>query len=821
MSTEIKKEQYELESNNNSEDEGGDSPGYIKRRKEQQQSEYSADENNENNQIENENESESNIENKYTPQKEEEYNSEEDGNYELSEESYHNKKKKKNKKQKLLNSKRERTKNKKKKKKKPDGKGLIDFEAEEDENETDSNNEDAEITEKQAKQLKEQYEFKSNLNFHKINDENQDEFIKRFNQTEYLDNYENVPDDEIGHKKYEPDNSGPKLWLIKVKIGKERECVENLYHKYFVRNQGKEPKLIKILSAASFDSLKGYIYVEAFKESNVREAILGMSMFKENSLRIVPINEMTQVFEYDKIQKVELKNNQWVRIKGGLYQNDLAQVIYIEDQISKIYIKLIPRIIEQNQNVDKNINIGEYNKKIKKNIRPKQKLFNPKNFDGVQTRELIPIGKIFIWNKQYFQDGFLIKIVKLSSLLIDNIEPKYEEINIFNMGKSIRDDNENSNEDEGFLDALNNISKRRRFNKGDRVKIIQGDLNGITGKVISHIDKTVSIYPNVVELANEVLEFPEEYLVKVFMPGELVSVISGSNIGKSGFIVKIEDDNDTAVIYSESTQNHYKVSCRDLILSNQLNLERETNSAFKIGDLVQINNTHTICYILDASKYFLKVIDTSNEIKNISIRDVFQIHVNKKNTGIDSRRNPITKDNIVKIINGPYKGAKATIKCLYKKFVFLHNNDYIQSNGIFVDICDNIEILGSELLMENGENGRVNQRKVPEEIQNLIGKVVHIIKGVWKGYNGILKDANDKFINVELMAKQKTIRLNFNDISRGDVNDSEGGKNDSMMTPNMAYKTPAYYPQTPTAHSPGWNSMTTPNNYKSPNPFGS
>ena len=71
------------------------------------------------------------------------------------------------------------------------------------------------------------------------------------------------------------------------------------------------------------------------------------------------------------------------------------------------------------------------------------------------------------------------------------------------------------------------------------------------------------------------------------------------------------------------------------------------------------------------------------------------------------------------------------------------------------------------------------------------------------------------------MAKQKTIRLNFNDISRGDVNDSEGGKNDSMMTPNMAYKTPAYYPQTPTAHSPGWNSMTTPNNYKSPNPFGS
>ena len=123
--------------------------------------------------------------------------------------------------------------------------------------------------------------------------------------------------------------------------------------------------------------------------------------------------------------------------------------------------------------------------------------------------------------------------------------------------------------------------------------------------------------------------------------------------------------------------------------------------------------------------------------------------------------------------------------------------------------------------MENGENGRLNQRKIPEETQKLIGKEIHIIRGEWKGYNGILKEANDKFIYVELTAKQKTIRLSFQDISKGDVNDSEVSKNDSMMTSNMASKTPAYYPQTPTAHSPGWNMMTTPNNYKSPNPWGS
>jgi hypothetical protein len=82
----------------------------------------------------------------------------------------------------------------------------------------------------------------------------------------------------------------------------------------------------------------------------------------------------------------------------------------------------------------------------------------------------------------------------------------------------------NRNDDEEFLNFLKTeISKKL---------IIQVYLNDIIGKVIYHIDKTVSIYPNDDKLINEVFKFPEEYLVKVFMPGELISVISGSIIVK-------------------------------------------------------------------------------------------------------------------------------------------------------------------------------------------------------------------------------------------------------------------------------------------------
>ena len=63
----------------------------------------------------------------------------------------------------------------------------------------------------------------------------------------------------------------------------------------------------------------------------------------------------------------------------------------------------------------------------------------------------------------------------------------------------------NRNDDEEFLNFLKTeISKKL---------IIQVYLNDIIGKVIYHIDKTVSIYPSYVKLINEVLKFPEEYLL--------------------------------------------------------------------------------------------------------------------------------------------------------------------------------------------------------------------------------------------------------------------------------------------------------------------
>jgi hypothetical protein len=48
------------------------------------------------------------------------------------------------------------------------------------------------------------------------------------------------PGDEIGQQGRQPSISDPKLWLVKCRPGKEKECVESLYHKYFLSKNDEE-----------------------------------------------------------------------------------------------------------------------------------------------------------------------------------------------------------------------------------------------------------------------------------------------------------------------------------------------------------------------------------------------------------------------------------------------------------------------------------------------------------------------------------------------------------------------------------------------------
>ena len=58
---------------------------------------------------------------------------------------------------------------------------------------------------------------------------------------------------------------------------------------------------------------------------------------------MVPIKEMTDVMRVVK-EKVKLKEGTWVRMKRGVFKDDLAQIDFVEPSEHKIRLKLIPRI---------------------------------------------------------------------------------------------------------------------------------------------------------------------------------------------------------------------------------------------------------------------------------------------------------------------------------------------------------------------------------------------------------------------------------------------------------------------------------------------
>ena len=124
-----------------------------------------------------------------------------------------------------------------------------------------------------------------------------------------------------------PNISDPALWIVKCRPTKEKWWATCLMNKFMDLRWRGEP--IQILSVTVSDRVEGMLYIEAFKEGNVREAIKGITGIYKSKVKQVPRNEMHQVYEMDKANKATIQKGQWVRIKGGLYARDLAKVLEV------------------------------------------------------------------------------------------------------------------------------------------------------------------------------------------------------------------------------------------------------------------------------------------------------------------------------------------------------------------------------------------------------------------------------------------------------------------------------------------------------------
>ena len=206
----------------------------------------------------------------------------------------------------------------------------------------------------------------------------------------------------------------------------------------------------------------------------------------------------------------------------------------------------------------------------------------------------------------------------------------------------------------------------------------------------------------------------------------------------------------------------------------------------------------------------MKIINQGGEVETIEVVDVKDKIPQKKNVStLDNGGNYISVGDTVKVVEGPNKGLKGIIRYINQNTIFLYNKEFKETLGIFVEINRNVLILGEDLI-NRGMAAPTNKRKDP-----LIGKIVTICKGEYKGFEAKVVDSNDKEVRIELFHKSKHISLKKTDVIEKDKIKDEDDKV-KVESSSFVPKTPAYVPNTPGYamnssynYSPEWTKQET------------
>lgn len=159
---------------------------------------------------------------------------------------------------------------------------------------------------------------------------------------------------------------------------------------------------------------------------------------------------------------------------------------------------------------------------------------------------------------------------------------------------------------------------------------------------------------------------------------------------------------------------------------------------------------------------------STQKIKSTDINKKFDLReMRAKVSAIDSQRNAIYIDNVVKIVGGTYKGRRGVVKYIHRDVVFLWDRSFHQTSGIFVEKTRNVAALGGEHMKTGGVAVASMNKRTREPLLN---KDVLITGGPWKGHRGKVCQIDDRQAIVEISSVCKKIAIErSNKIGRAHV----------------------------------------------------
>ncbi|EME28587.1 RNA polymerase II transcription elongation factor SPT5 [Galdieria sulphuraria] len=659
---------------------------------------------------------------------------------------------------------------------------------------------------------------------------------------------EYIKDKGIEQQGLLPTVQDPKLFLVKCRIGREKEAVICLLQKYYEYNQKKTP--LDFFSAVAPEHLRGYVYVEAYTADSVKEAIDGLRILFPSTLKLIPIEEMVDVLSIVP-ETSQVERGGWVRISRGTYAGDLAQVYDFREGETNVTVRLIPRLdLQEMRNEDETDK-----KRLSVNRRPPQKLFKREEVEQIVGSEVFPrrdryTGEVFdVFRNENYRDGLLYKRVSIRNIVTgDEVAPTFEELEMFHKAQRLAsdakhvEDNQQELEDtmektlELSLDTLSSdVEKNMNFCVGDSVIVVSGDLKNLSGRIEAmESDNMVAVRPDDPELKGELIQFSKEELKKYFREGTHVKAINGRHTGETGMVVGISGD--IITVFSDITNEEVRLHISQLTETTEESSSKSVIGSFELLDLVTLHSDpRARGVIVRIQRDHATLLDTNGSNRTVSVKDIRSKLDAKRAQALDMNQKPLQVGDMVKVVQGVHKNREGSIRHVASPFVFVNVKDEPQNCGLIVvraqncqgphSVHGNFNMTGqnsmkgatlSSMFSLGGNRFKTdatlshpvysgNIGKGHKEDDKLVRQDVLIKSGPWKGYIGKVVSATTASVRVELDSVCKTVTVDRSRVVPKDTAHLEKQKQSlqGAYTPSyeMGSQTPAYS---------GGSSMATP-----------
>ena len=597
-----------------------------------------------------------------------------------------------------------------------------------------------------------------------------------------------------------PSVSDPSLWMVGCKPGKEAELVMQIMNKAIA--SALQGRALGITSAIASQT-KGQIYIESYSEPAVIEAIQGIRDLLQYKFRLVPIGDMTTVMSVT-VKKKPVKKNDWVRLTRGHFKGDLALVIGVKEGGLKCVVQCVPRLDYSLSELS-----PEEQKVRRRTVRPPQKFFSASDVADkyTVTRQRFPgmNERCDVYEGNFYHDGYLLKELAVGTMIRpcgDEEPPTLDELQRFQRRQQRKkvgdfddvDGNEDEVENEGskkaasLLEQLSDLQQKDRPGKGkvnggltigDTVEVIEGDLVGMRGKLLSVDGTTVKVKPSeTMDLGHMAeIEFLIGQVRKYIPPGAHVKVIDGRYANETGTVVAIDDADGgvdcLAVVLTDMTHKEISVRTSQLQESAEVASGQDKLAGYELHDLVVLSGggaTNEVGVIVRVGREEFTIVNNHGIVREVRPEELRgkRNSSSKRAVALDVQGNQIRVGDNVSVAEGPHKGKTATIKQMNRAQLFLYSQTRTENAGIIVVRSRSCVLSGARnrpMMADTNGNGGFNARgsgvgaRGGKKDDNIIGKTVRVQNGQWKGYIGTVADATTTHVHVELHSRMKKVMV--------------------------------------------------------------